>query len=322
MSGSHPKVLLIIGRGRSGSTILDNMLGELDGFFSVGELHNLWKRGLVRGHTCGCGRPLTECPLWTSVLEAAERNLGRELPNPDQVVRWQDQFVRPSDTRRLLKVGSDGTGAPQLANYLSVLNSVYEALFEVTGERVIVDSSKRPSHAALFHLLPGVTPYFVQLVRDPRAVSYSRTRVKSDEVDQRLMRQDGPLRSAVKWWQRNAEAETVRRRYPADRSLTVRYEDLVSDPASVIESIADLVGETIVNAPFEGPKSMRLGKNHTAAGNPSRFKQGLITLREDDEWVSRQSSGDRWITTLISLQLLKRYGYPVRVPPRVPSELK
>lgn len=321
MSGSHQKVLLIVGRGRSGSTILDNMLGELEGFFSVGELCNLWKRGLVRGHTCGCGRPLAECPVWTSVLEAAERNLGKALPPPEQVVKWQDEFVKPSDTRRLLKEGSDGTGAPELTSYVSVLNRVYEAIFDVTGARVIVDSSKRPSHAALFHLLPGVTPYFVQLVRDPRAVSYSRTRVKSDEVDQRLMRTDGAARSAVKWWQRNSEAEAVRRRHPADRSLLVRYEDFVSDPASIIESIVALVDEGPGGLPFEG-KSIRMGENHTAAGNPSRFKQGLVTLREDDEWIRRQSPRDRWITTVISLQLLKRYGYPVRAARRALSELR
>ncbi len=322
MSGSHQKVLLIVGRGRSGSTILDNMLGELDGFFSVGELHNLWKRGLVRGHTCGCGKPLAECPVWTSVLEAAEVNLGRTLPAPEQVVNWQDQFVRPSDARRLLKNQGAGTEAPQLASYLSLLNSVYGAIFDVTGARVIVDSSKRPSHSALFHLLPGVTPYFVQLVRDPRAVSYSRTRVKSDEVDQRLMRTDGPVRSAVKWWQRNNEAETVRRKHPTDRSLIVRYEDLVSDPAGTIESIVALVDEGAADLPFEDGRSIRLGENHTAAGNPSRFRQGLVTLREDDEWVRRQNQRDRWITTIISLQLLKRYGYPVRATSRALSVLK
>ncbi|MBA2312816.1 MAG: sulfotransferase [Actinobacteria bacterium] len=316
MSGGPQKVLLIVGRGRSGSTILDNMLGELDGFFSVGELHNLWKRGLVRGHTCGCGRPLAECPIWTSVLETAERDLGGSLPTPNQVQGWQDQFVRPSDTRRLLRK-KRGDPVAGLSRYLSVLDSVYGALFEVTGARVIVDSSKRPSHAALFHLLSGVTPFFVQLVRDPRAVSYSRTRVKPDEVDQREMRRDGTLRSAFKWWQRNAEAESVRRKHPAGRSLTVRYEDLVSDPAGTIESIARLVDETPADLPFEGPKTVRLGENHTAAGNPSRFKKGLITLREDDEWVHRQNARDQWITTIISLGLLKRYGYPVIVPARL-----
>jgi len=34
-----PKVLFITGRGRSGSTILDNLLGQLDGFFSLGQVN-------------------------------------------------------------------------------------------------------------------------------------------------------------------------------------------------------------------------------------------------------------------------------------------
>lgn len=38
------KVLYVIGWGRSGSTILDNVLGQLDGCFSTGELHYFWER--------------------------------------------------------------------------------------------------------------------------------------------------------------------------------------------------------------------------------------------------------------------------------------
>ena len=41
------RVLYIAGSGRSGSTILDRTLGQVDGFFSAGELCNLWGRGLL-----------------------------------------------------------------------------------------------------------------------------------------------------------------------------------------------------------------------------------------------------------------------------------
>jgi len=322
MSGGHQKVLLIVGRGRSGSTILDNMLGELEGFFSVGEMHNLWKRGLVRGHTCGCGRPLTECPVWTSVLRRAERHLGEPLAAPEEVVGWQDEVVRPRDVRRLLKKSVHDIGSEKLADYLSVLGATYRALFEETGARVIVDSSKRPSHAALFHLLPDVTPYFVHLIRDPRAVSYSRTRLKSDEVDKRVMRTDGPLRSAIKWLQRNSETEAVRRKHPANCSVVIRYEDFVADPARILQSVTALVGEDPADLPLEGARTVKLGVNHTAAGNPSRFRQGSITLREDDEWTRRQSAWDRWITTAASVPLLRRYGYSVTATPRDQGDIR
>jgi len=53
---SRTRVLYILGWGRSGSTVLGNILGEIDGFFSAGELHYLWERSLVEGRACGCGR--------------------------------------------------------------------------------------------------------------------------------------------------------------------------------------------------------------------------------------------------------------------------
>ena len=43
---SRRRVLYILGWGRSGSTVLGNILGEVDGFFCAGELHYLWERRL------------------------------------------------------------------------------------------------------------------------------------------------------------------------------------------------------------------------------------------------------------------------------------
>ncbi|CAN5495383.1 sulfotransferase [soil metagenome] len=311
MSNTRPKVLAIIGRGRSGSTILDNILGEIDGFFSAGELHNLWKRGLLRSHACGCGKPLPTCPFWTEVFDLTRERLGHSLPSPEEVVRWQDSLVRPSRTRKLIKETSDEVSSP-LSEYVALLECVYGALAEVTGARVIVDSSKRPAHAALFHLPRHITPYFVQLVRDPRAVAYSRTRMKSDP-DDRVMRRDGPFRSGLRWLERNREAEAVRRRHPGSSSMLVRYEDFVADPGSVVAGILKLVGEEDVEIPISKNREICLGENHTAAGNPSRFKRGHIKVRVDDEWVTKQKPGDRIVAAGLSLPLLGRYGYQLRV---------
>jgi len=62
------KVLYITGWGRSGSTILDNIMGQIDGFFSVGELRYIWDRNLIENRLCGCGVPLEECPIWSQIL--------------------------------------------------------------------------------------------------------------------------------------------------------------------------------------------------------------------------------------------------------------
>src|SRR5207249_8771406 len=65
------KVLYVAGSGRSGSTILDRILGQVDGFFSAGELCNLWGRGLLARRRCGCGTPVPDCPVWGAVLAEA-----------------------------------------------------------------------------------------------------------------------------------------------------------------------------------------------------------------------------------------------------------
>ena len=52
------KVLFLAGKGRSGGTLLASLLGQLPGFFNIGELNRLWDWGLVSNYRCGCGLPV------------------------------------------------------------------------------------------------------------------------------------------------------------------------------------------------------------------------------------------------------------------------
>ena len=64
---SDQKVLYIGGFGRSGSTLVERILGQLPGFCSAGEIVFLWQRGLIDGQLCGCGVPVPECEFWSRV---------------------------------------------------------------------------------------------------------------------------------------------------------------------------------------------------------------------------------------------------------------
>ena len=81
MSETDVKVLFLAGWGRSGTTIIDNILGEIDGFFSVGELYHLWGRGLVQERRCGCGVPPRQCETcprrWSSDRSRPNRRRAR-----------------------------------------------------------------------------------------------------------------------------------------------------------------------------------------------------------------------------------------------------
>ena len=64
-------VLYIAGWGRSGSTIMVNILGQLPGFAHVGEISNVWTRGVLENNPCGCGTPFGECATWSSIFARA-----------------------------------------------------------------------------------------------------------------------------------------------------------------------------------------------------------------------------------------------------------
>ena len=61
------KIIYVAGYGRSGSTLLDRSLGEFSGVTSLGEVALGSQASQDPAHSCSCGRPISECPIWGSV---------------------------------------------------------------------------------------------------------------------------------------------------------------------------------------------------------------------------------------------------------------
>src|SRR5262245_5877619 len=170
------KVLYIAAWGRSGTTILDNILGGYPDVFSAGELYFVWRRGLVQGRLCGCGIALPDCPLWTKVFHEA---FGTRTPDPHDMVALQERIARVRHTSRLLRrLSGDAHGDPwdedaaDLRRYQTVMTRLYDAIASVSGAELVVDSSKLPSGAASL-IGAQLRPYLLHMLRDPRAVAYS-----------------------------------------------------------------------------------------------------------------------------------------------------
>ena len=303
------KVLFVLGWGRSGSTLLDALLGHLDGFFSAGEIRWLWER-LPEKRRCSCGKTLSECSIWSCVVQDVLEI--RPLMSPEKIVSLQREVARVRHVPRLLVDESRRKlGSGRVGEYLEVMAELYQATAKRTGARVIVDSSKLPSDAILLRNLPGIDPYLVHLVRDPRAVanSWQRHMEQPDHYEPGQMMRRGTLDSGVKWIGWNAAAEIIKRRYGAERSMLLRYEDFARGPRRTVEAIARMTGENPPRLPFESESVATLGGNHMAAGNPSRYRTGRVEIRPDEVWRSTLSAADRRLTTLVCLPLLRRYRY-------------
>jgi hypothetical protein len=303
----RPKVLFIAGADRSGSTLLDVLLGSVNGFVAVGELSNIWQRGIVERRLCGCGAPLPTCEVWLDVLSSV---LGH-APHPQDaqtVLSLRARSTRVRHTRRILQ-----GQRPELGRYLAILSRLYTAIARRTNSAVIVDSSKDPSDAAALALTPGVDPFIVHLVRDPRAVAFSRRRrakVQPDTSEPTKMAERSVSRATLDWLAWNLGTEVVTRTHP-ERSMLLRYEDFIRFPEDATARLVGLVDGSEPALPFSGPDEAIVGVSHTVSGNPSRFTRGTVRLSVDDEWIVRQPVRDRIVSTAIAAPLMIRYGYPL-----------
>jgi hypothetical protein len=297
--------------GGSGTTIFGNVLGELEGFFHAGELRTLWDDGLLGQQRCGCGLAVPECPVWTRVIDLG---FGPNSPTPldaEAFGRWHREAVRVRQTLELLRLKPGRpTGSTVLDRYLPVADRLYRGVGAATGARVVVDTSKRAGDAAILHLLPGVQPFFVHLVRDPRAVAYSYRRRQTHDSAAATMKD---------WVPYALLHEAVRTRSGRGRSVRLRFEDFVARPRETVEAVARLVGEPAIATPFVDEHTVQLSTNHTMGGHWGRFEAGPTELRLETEWVTGQSGKDRRVATALSLPLVLRYGYPAWVPSRRPG---
>jgi len=319
-AGGRSKVLSIVGPGRSGTTILASILGEVPGVVSAGEIRWLWQRGVLEQRSCGCSRPPTQCPLWSVVLD---RVLGmdfagdeRGLPALRAILGAQAEVALLRNRLRVIRrAARTGATWPAFDRMHRVTATVCSTLVEQTQAKVIVETSKRAQEAAVFASLDSVDHYVLHIVRDPRAVAYSWRRRKpaGPGSEHRTMSPRRLVPSVTRWTENSVGAELLRRQLPNDRWLFVRYEDLVAEPRGTVDRVLAFL-DLEPTSPFDDERTVTLGPNHIVAGNPSRFRHGPVRIVADNEWQQQMSKWDQLCVAGLALPLLLRYGYPTRMP--------
>jgi hypothetical protein len=303
------KVLYIAGFGRSGSTVLGSVLGEIEGFFYGGELNFIWEHNLIENRLCGCGAPFDECELWNSVFTKAFG--GMDGVDAREMDRLQALGTRTRHVPLMLSPWGRRTLASRLGKYTGCLERLYQAVKESTESKVIVDSSKMPSYGYALGMAPGIDLYVVHLIRDSRAAAYSLLKEPRSDADERTyLPRVNAVKSSLLWDAWNASSEALWRG-SSGWYMRLRYEDFVEEPQRAVEEILVMLGESGRRLSFLREREVELGIAHTVAGNPNRFRSGLVRLRRDDEWVYKMRGRDRALVMLLTLPLLARYGYPV-----------
>jgi hypothetical protein len=307
------RVLYIGGWGRSGSTLLERMLGQIPGIVATGEVREIWQRGLKEDRACGCGRRFLECDFWTAVGQAAFG--GWDRLDLDRVLHLRFSLDRPWSYPELGWALKATQPHERVTEYQGYLRKLYQAISDVSGAAAIVDSSKIPTHGLLLSGIPTIDLRVLHLVRDSRGVAFSWAK----QVEKKVQGQDpyylpryGAFGSAARWVVYNLMASRLRRH--ADAYAFLRYEDLIRTPERRLMDIQRLTGLDAdpASLSFLHEGWAELHVDHTVDGNPVRWAQGPITLRTDDEWQRRMSRSDRTLVTLVTAPLLSMYRYPLR----------
>jgi sulfotransferase family protein len=312
MSELDQKVLYIGGFGRSGSTLVERILGQLPGFCSAGELVFLWQRGLIDGQLCGCGTPVPECDFWTRVGKTAFG--GWDEIDAHEMLALQKRVDRNRYIPSMVAPRLRPQAQADFERYTDVLSRLYRAIGEVAGARVVIDASKHASTAFLLRRVPGIDLRVVHLVRDSRGVAYSWTKeVRKPEVtgDDAFMPVYSPSSSGRQWVAYNLLFDALG---VVDNTMILRYEALMAEPRAGLERILAHAGEPVTPESFSflGDGWVDLACDHTVAGNPMRFHQGRLDLRLDQAWTTKLPERDRKVVTAITWPLQLRYGYSKR----------
>jgi hypothetical protein len=305
-------VVYIAGSGRSGSTLLERIVGALPGYVNVGELIDTFRRVMKFDELCGCGTAFSSCDFWVRVGQRAFG--GWDLSFVEEVSQLQRDVARQRHLPFLVGPhrGSDRF-QERLQRYAEVYGKLYGAILAESGARVVVDASKGTAQALAVSHGTGVDLRLVHLVRDARGVAFSWAKAGVNRPQGvtagTTMARHQPQLTAARWIRVQAEI-TASRRFLSSSTM-VRYEDLVSDPSVEIRKMMSALGLPIDHEALQhvDGRAVDLPLSHGLSGNPSRFKSGRQELRLDEQWRRDMARWDKLSTTTIAAGSLTRYRY-------------
>ncbi len=289
--------LFIFAAGRSGSTLLDLLLGAHADVASLGEITFL-PRSFSRNAPCSCGATVRACPFWQRVAAEVRSSMGVDLhaspyaldlgfmgPANHVDARVQTAaYIHGWKLRNALFVARTRLDLALLDRLLGRLWRATEhnlQLFDIVRRlapaRVVVDSSKAyVKGLALYRRHPGRVRGIV-LSRDGRGVLCSRMRAG-------VAREVG-LRAWRSYYRR--ALPLIERVIAPEHRMQVRYEDLAADPLGTANHVFAWLGlPALADA-----TALTTRIQHLPEGNDTRLR-GLAQIRADETWRERLSAAD------------------------------
>lgn len=275
------KIIYIAGDGRSGSTLLEMVLANIEDSISVGEAARFWKRFSEGDSNCGCGSKITECALWSGLNEFSKGEAG--INNMEMATR-----VMEINRYRNFKKIPDLVRDPAWEAFNRCVKSFYEQIAEISGNDVIIDSSKS---VPWLYYLKSLNFCEVQVIHVERALKNVanswKKKISLPEYNYRNV--EMPIKSnytiAKNAWKVQRQLKRLRRTYPI---YYVNYEQFIGSFDSCLIPLSEFLDNKIEI------ESIEILPNHAIGGNPIRFSENkTIKLRTREEATENLSGPEK-----------------------------
>ena len=252
-----PRVLYVLGYGRSGSTVLGMALGQHPAMVNLGEISAV--RTFVPGpsyippRVCGCRLPLDQCPYWTGV--------ARRLGSMEMLARPDIDLSPTLGWRRYAPWLSPPS--KEMPRWAEAAAELYRATLAEANATVAVDTSKGATRAWWLWKSGAVDLSFLWLTRRLDDVMWSQ-----------IKRGHSSLKTALSWRLAQHQVGRLVRRIEAagPRVPRISYEHLTEQPREVLTDIlahAGLSWDEAVLTPLP---------DHVIGGGPTAKRGGKYSL--------------------------------------------
>lgn len=291
---SEYKVIYIAGYSRSGSTILDTLLGDAPDCFGCGEIIYLSDE-LEHERQCSCQESYDKCSVWSDIVKTSLRLDYTEIN-------------KALDGR--VKEGSKYSKAEYEENNLEV----FDAIARKTGSQFLVDSSKSARDAAYrirnLYDLYGSRLYVIHITRHLHSVMSSYYTTGSNWAAEGYIKEK-PFRverAAIGWRLANQLVMQQSKDIEDLNYIRLKLESLTESPIYSLTKLEKFTGLDLSRVKSKVEMSEEILPGHKVGGNRNRFKPLILS--------SGKASGGkalplryRIIGNLLCGGLLKKLGY-------------
>ncbi len=294
----NKNIIYIASSVRSGTTLLDLLLGNHSNIYSIGELQQLGGYYNSQKGQCLCGESISECKFWNAIEKRSGLDFNRlQTKLKKNLILSVAILIIP---RIFFKIFFDILKiVPAIKNNNIVVNNIfkiYDTISDLTNKPILIDSSKNAFPFRYYFLQNPEKVKIIILYRDGRGVTNS------------LVKRGLTVEIAAKRWRKTIQnIHLMSLGIPKLKVIRVRYEDLCSNPEKELKRLFDFI-----DVENEKMKNLILkNKKHDIGGSPTinKDKSAEIKISVDQKWKTELNSRQLGRFNKIAGKMNRKLGY-------------